>query len=193
MEKYSIDARDFVFMYSGRIDETKGVLQLIKAFKKIDIKNKKLIIVGERWFGEKSGIDDYLKQIYGQVYEIGEKIVFTGFVCPKDMPTYYSICDCIVIPSMCEETFGMVALEGMAAGKPLIITNSGGMMEVVDEKCAIIIEKEKIVDELPRAMLNMIKKHETFRNMGEYGKQRVKSMECFNEQRYLENFYSKIK
>lgn len=191
-EELGIENNDFVFIYSGRIDVYKGVLELIKAFKKIDRKNKKLLIVGKSWFDKENKKDKYTESLMNESKDICKDVIFSGFVAPRNMPLMYQISDCIVVPSIWEEPFGVVALEGMASGLPLIVTDSGGLTEVVDEKCAFIVKKEEqLIDNLANKMKQIISEKNLVKEMGEHGRKRVIEVPEFHKDNYFNNFCQK--
>ena len=143
-------------MYTGRVCPEKGVLELIKAFKKVLAKapNAKLMVVGSRWYNQIDK-DEYFNSLIEESEEIKDKIIFTGYVYPEDMPEIYGLANTLIIPSMWEEPFGVVALEGMAMRVPIISTKSGGLVEVLNADTAILIDRENIIDELECAMLKI--------------------------------------
>lgn len=192
-ERYNIKESDFVFIYSGRIDIYKGVLELVKAFEKLDNNNAKLLIVGKSWFGDDGNKDEYTEKIIEEAEEIKDKIVFSGFIEPENMPLMYQISDCLVVPSIWEEPFGVVALEGMASSLPLIVTNSGGLMEIVDDKCAFVVNKEHdIVNNLMVKMDEMMINREKSKEMGEYGRKCVIENPEYDSRKYFSYFCQKI-
>ena len=188
-EKYNIESEDYVFIYSGRIDVYKGVLELVNAFKKIEQKGTKLVIVGKSWFDNNMEIDSYTKKLLNASNELEDNIVFTGFINPKEMPYIYQIADCLVIPSIWEEPFGVVALEGMGAKLPIIATNSGGLVEVVDSSNAYIVDKNiNLEQSLSQRMCQMLKNPEVGENMGEHGYKKLMNKADYNCENYYKLF-----
>ena len=74
------------------------------------------------------------------------QVIHVGYINNDELYKYYQIADMQAVPSMWEEAAGLVAIEGMASGLPLVVTRSGGMVEYVDEKCALTVDKEKNAD-----------------------------------------------
>jgi glycosyltransferase involved in cell wall biosynthesis len=62
---------------------------------------------------------------------VGEKILFTGFISDEDRDRLFKLADCSVFPSL-YEPFGIVALEAMAARSPVVVSQVGGLQEVVE-------------------------------------------------------------
>lgn len=192
-KQYKIEKDDFVFMYSGRIDIYKGVLELVKAFKTISKKNTKLLIVGKSWFSEEHSKDKYTEALMRESEEIKDRVIFTGFVLPKDMPKMYRLADCLIVPSIWEEPFGVVALEGMASKLPLIVTNSGGLTEIVDNECAFVVDKSNaLVEQLTAKMDEISNDVDLATKMGQYGMEKVLSMEKFDNKNYYQSFCKKM-
>ena len=192
-KKYDFRQENFIFMYTGRIAEEKGVLELIYAFKKLrkDYKNIKLIVVGQGWFG-KNIMSDFERKLHNITKDMQNDIIFTGFVEHNEIPPILALADCIIIPSKWEEPFGVVALEAMAMAKPIIATKSGGLTEPIDNSCAIIIEKdEKMVDDLYKAMEKMYLNPELRKEYRENGYNRCHSIKEFDKDNYFDNFLRK--
>jgi len=185
-----IKENDFCFVYSGRVCPKKGVLQLVKAFKKLRKKRDdvKLIIVGKPNFANDEETT-YTNQLKELSEDLKEDIIFTGFVNHDDMPKFLAIGDCAVIPSMYEEAFGVVSIEAMAMGKAVISTISGGLVEPLNEECAIFADKkENATDHLLEAMEKIAGNKELAKKLGEAGYKRVHSIYDFDSKNYFDNF-----
>lgn len=113
------------FLFIGRIVAEKNLEMLIRAFKKLDCKNKKLIIVGD-------GSDrTYLQKITDEL-NLGDSVIFTGETAEPQK--YYKKADFFVIPSK-YESFGQVIAEALTAGVPVIgfKTIEGKTLTAVEE------------------------------------------------------------
>lgn len=155
-EKLNISENDFVYIYVGRIMPEKGVKELILAYKKVKEihDNVKLLIVGGTVEINKNK-NKYVKELYKISKEDKRSIIFTGKVEHSDLIEYYSIANAQIVPSIWNEAFGLIILEGMSMGIPLIVTKSGGIPEILG-KNAIYVERENLVEELSREMLKII-------------------------------------
>ncbi len=122
--KYASDDEKLV-LFVGRLVHEKGLLELIKAFSYLlSSFNAKLVIVGE----------GYLKEdLYDEARRLGiyDRVYLAGFVDDSTKRALYSVADVLVVPSL-YEPFGIVALEGMAAGLPVVVSSVGGLKEIVE-------------------------------------------------------------
>ncbi len=147
-EKIGFKKNDYIVLFTGRIMPEKGVLQLIKAFNKVKSKddNLKLLIVGGLKNNSKE-CKNYLKKIDFEIKNNKDSIYIYGNASAEELGVLYSIGDLQVVPSMWEEAFGLIVIEGMLFKNSLIISNSGGMPEIVNES-ALIVDRKNIVEEL---------------------------------------------
>lgn len=189
-ESLNIKQDDTVFMYIGRFSSEKGLLELIIAFKEIckTYNNIKLLIVGDN-----TGSDNYTERIKKTCYGLEDKIIFSGYVNNDMLVNYYKLCDIVIIPSTCDEAFGIVALEAMLMKKPLIVSNRGGIPEVVNKDYAILVNKDNFIDGLQGAMKKMMDQKSNQSTMGKNGYNKFVSNKAFDSQYYFENFIDYIK
>ena len=122
--KYAMD-NEKIILYMGRLVFEKGVQHLISALPKIiqTYNGAKLVIAG------KGGMTEELKE---QVKNMGleNKVYFTGYLASKEVQKMYKCADIAVFPST-YEPFGIVALEAMLAGVPTVVSDIGGLNEIV--------------------------------------------------------------
>ncbi len=189
--KWGINNNDFVFLYVGRINEEKGVLELAKAFKKFK-GNAKLVICGGTW-GTEFRKNKYLSNV---IKTLDNKIcstIFTGYINEIDMKKFYSIADCVVIPTICQEAYGMVMLESLNYGIPIIATKSGGMTEIAlkNEVDWINIDNQ-MVDNLLNALTDNYENSVIKKERAILASFRIKKELQFNENGYLNRFCKEI-
>ncbi len=165
--KYNIKENEKVIMFCGRTVVGKGIKELILAFKRMkNINNAKLLIVGNSAFG-KNIQTEFDRELIKISQDIKDKIVFTSFIPNDDLYKIHNIADIAVVPTIREEAFGMVVVEAMASGLPLIVTRSGGIPEIVNEENAIIVDKDELLIENIAKSLDFLVTNEDKRiNMG---------------------------
>lgn len=182
--------KDFVIIFSGRLTEEKGILQLIQAIKQTQvIPNLKLVIIGASTYGKDEQPTPYIKQLMAESEPIKNNVVFTGFVNYDQVLSFLKMADIAVIPSMWEEPFGLTVVEAMAAGLPLITTRSGGIPEIC-EGVATIVERDNIVDNLAAAIIDLYQHPEKRKQMSAASIERSK---MFDKETYAKNFFAALK
>ena len=177
---------DFVIIYSGRINPEKGIMELTEAFSQLtNYPNIKLLVIGSSFFGNVTSEDDFTKKLRIKTEMIKDRIRFTGFIPYSQVPSYLKLANLAVVPSMWEEAFGLTVLEAMAAGLPLITTRSGGIPEIC-EGTACIVERENIVDNLTKAILNFYNNPEISSKMSDLS---IRRAQQFSKEQYAETFF----
>jgi len=129
----NLSTRDKVIFYAGRIVPDKGVLLLLKAFEKLveEQSDLKLVVVGDHMEVSKSDKGAYQQEVRDVAARMQNKCLMLGCIPPEKMHLYYPLADLVVIPSQFKEPFCMVAIEAMGAGKPVLVSTRGGMVEFV--------------------------------------------------------------
>lgn len=181
--------QDFVLIYSGRINQEKGIKELIAAMNKLsDYPQIKLLVIGSSFFGNATEDDYFTKELRDRTKSIQNRIYFTGFISYKDVPSYLKLADLAVVPSMWDEAFGLTVLEAMATGLPLITTRSGGIPEICED-VACIINRENIVENLAEAIINLYNHPEIRSKMSSRSYNRA---QLFSKEKYATNFFKAI-
>lgn len=117
-----------ILLFVGRIEALKGLDLLVDTAAHLDARGLKVIVVGNEADG--SGDLARLKQMANDL-EIADSIEFVGRVNQDRLPWYYSAADVCVVPSY-YESFGLVALESMACGTPVVASRVGGLPTIID-------------------------------------------------------------
>ena len=169
--QYAMD-NEKIILYVGRLVYEKGVQHLIAAMPKVlsNYNDAKLIIAG------RGGMIDELK---AEAASLGltDKIYFTGYLDSKKVQKMYKCADIAVFPST-YEPFGIVALEAMLAGVPTVVSDVGGLNEIVnhgvDGMKAYAGNPNSIADSITALLYD----HQLATNVAKKAKQKVK--EQFN-------------
>lgn len=141
-----------VVSFVGKLTNFKGVDVLLKACKEYEDENILTLITGD---GE----------LYKELNELKEKlnlknVVFLGNRPHETLRKIYNIADVSIVPSR-REPFGLVALEAMACGTPVIGTNQGGIPDFLKKDVGILVEVEN-VEQLAKAILSVLNKEVVF-------------------------------
>ena len=125
--RYAMD-NEKIILFMGRLVYEKGIQHLITAMPKIlnGYHDAKLVVAG------KGGMIDELRA-QANALGLGEKVYFAGYVNGKDVGKLYKAADVAVFPST-YEPFGIVALEAMLAEVPVVVSDIGGLNEIVQHR-----------------------------------------------------------
>ena len=160
-------------IFAGRITADKGVFELLSAFERVQEQwpGAHLKIVGGNFNGnELSDFETYLVR-----YSVENKlnVDFVGRVPNAELSRYYLGADVAVFPSLCLESFGMVALEAMRCGLPVIASRRPGFEElIVPGETGLIVDDPEDIQALAGAILSILNNPKLARSMGEKGYQR---------------------
>ena len=147
--RFAKDHEKIVY-YVGRMAHEKGIFVLLNAAPKVleamsgDVK---FVIVG-------GGNTDRFKAQVGHL-GIWNQCYFTGFMSDEDLDKFQTVADCAVFPSL-YEPFGIVALESFAARVPVVVSDTGGLPEVVQHTQTGIVTQTNNVDSLAWGILEVL-------------------------------------
>ena len=138
LAKNNIPVNSFVILYVGKLVSWKGVHNLVYAARILKQRGVKDFIVAVAGKGaQKENMEKLIKESGTE-----DNFRFLNFVSYDDMPEVYRMADVFVLPSYptmtWKEQFGMVLIEAMACGKPIITTMSGSIPEVVGDAGILI-------------------------------------------------------
>jgi rhamnosyl/mannosyltransferase len=171
---------DKIVLFAGRLSYYKGLDYLIEAMQEVEAK---LLIAGEG--GLREDLERKAKSL-----GVEHKIVFVGKVSDDELKYCYQICDLFVLPSVeSSEAFGIVQMEAMAYGKPVVNTNlpTGVPYVSVDGETGITVPPRDS-KALANAINKILNDNELATEFSKNALKRVK--EKFSREKMLESIYS---
>ena len=170
--KYELNDKDEGYvLYFGRLSKEKGVKLLIDSMKSF---NYKLIVLGTGPIKEE--LENYVKE------ENIKNVELLGFKQGEELTNYIRNSRCVVLPSSWYENGPYSAMEAMALGKPLIVSNNGGLPELVEDGAnGYIFKKEEELTTCINKMINIDEKE--YKSMCENSLNKAKQM--FNANEYV--------
>lgn len=177
-------------LFVGTVAPIKGIFNLIKLMEKL-VKDKglkmKLNIVGPIPFKK---YFNYINS-YIEANNLTSYIHFTGFVPPKELVQIFMECTIFVFPTRFE-TFGIVLLQAMACGKPVVASNIGGVPFIVDDgETGFLFECDN-VDDLAEKVVTLLNDVELRKKMGRKGRKKAKEFTWENIAKRTFLLYNKI-
>lgn len=174
---FAADHQKLVF-FVGRMVPEKGAHVLLEAVPRVlaQYADARFVIVGKGGF---------LADLKRRAQELGVSpyVNFTGFVSDDDLHKLYQVVDAAVFPSL-YEPFGIVALEGMAAGLPTIVSDTGGLAEIVQHTLSGVTTYAGNADSLAWGITEVLKHPDYARKLAAEGRKRVETV--FNWTRIAE-------
>ncbi len=149
-EKYGITGK--IILFVGRLSKVKGLNYLIDAMPEIlnEMPDAILLIVGPD-FGLQMGLRRRVKQLF-----IEKKVLFTGYLPDDELVGSYAASDLFVFPSLAE-SFGIVLLEAMAMGKPVIATNVGVAHDLIRNGVNGFLVEPRRPDQIAKTVISLLK------------------------------------
>lgn len=169
---YGISDDSIVYIFVARLVPEKGIKQLIQAFSLINVEKAHLVIVGNKLYSG-TVTDPFLLELQQLAMPCKDRIHFTGYIDYSELPAYYSMADVGVLPSLYEEPFALAAIEYMASGLAVILSDAGGFPEMADEEGALLVKRgSTMVDELKEAMCTFLYNKDILTKYQKRGKER---------------------
>ncbi|AMM53806.1 glycosyltransferase family 4 protein [Pyrococcus kukulkanii] len=165
-EKLGLEGR--VVLYVSRMSPRKGPHVLLNAFQRIveEADDVTLVMVGT---GE---MLPFLKA-QAKFLGIERRVRFLGYVPGEILPKLYASADVFVLPSITSEAFGIVILEAMASGVPVVATTVGGIPEVVQESGSGVLVPPGDEVALERAIIKILSDKNFANKLGKAGRKAV--------------------
>ena len=173
-------------LFTGRLEKRKGANYLLKAYQRVkeEIPDSRLIIVGP---------GTRLRNKYEkQVRRDGLKdVVFIGYASYDDLPRYYKTADIFCAPATGQESFGIVLLEAMALGKPIVASNIEGYASLVTPGAEGLLVPPKDKEALAQALISLMTDESLRQQMGARGILKAKEYDWkYLAQRILDYYIS---
>ena len=162
-----------IVLYAGRLTENKGIDILLDAASKYE-NNKILTII--------AGGGGLLNTLKKQAKDLNLKdIAFVGDQSQNNLNKLYNIADVLAVPSRVEG-FGLVAIEALACGTPVVATNQGGMTDFINEKVGALIDVDDS-DALKNEISKILNNEKTFdkNELANYAKENFAQEKTINE------------
>jgi len=157
------------FVFVGRLVDWKGVDLLFEATARALRRHDfEVHIVGD-------GAMRCKLEALAEALELGDHVVFHGFIPQGQCPRFLAECDALVLPSL-YECGGAVVLEAMAMGLPVIATKWGGPADYLDDTTGILIEpteRDRFIEDIAKAMIKLAQSRDLRHQLGQAGRARV--------------------
>ena len=185
IEEYDDGKLNILFV--GRLEKRKGLNYLLKAYQKIksEIPNSRLIIVGpgtrlKRKYEKEvkhSGLDD---------------VSFVGYASYDELPRYYKTADVFCAPAIGWESFGIILLEAMAAGKPIIASDVEGYAHLISHGVDGLLVPPRDETALAHSLIALMKDESLRQELGANGIFKAKDYSWENVSQKVFEYYLRV-
>ena len=156
-------------LFVSRLDERKGVRYLLKAYKMVkeEIPESRLVVVGP---GNERRYKDWVQAVKLK------DVVFAGYISYADLPRYYRTADIFCIPAVGRESFGIVLLEAMAAGRAIVASDIDGYANVLTDGVDGVLVPPKDTGTLAQTLVSLLNDPARRQQMGSQGRSKVEGL-----------------
>ena len=190
-ERFGLKEGERSFAIFGRVVHWKGQKEFAQAALKVleQVPNAKALIVGDAADGGRDYLDEVRAIIDASPH--GERVIWTGYVA--DVHELYSVIDIAVHASIVPEPFGLVVIEPMGYGKPIVAANAGGPVEIVESGVDGYLVDPRDTDALASTITQLLTDDALRERIGAAAKAKVEAH--YHARRYAEKIsaiYEKI-
>lgn len=153
-------------LYVGQLIRGKGVDSLLRAISHVKVPVR-AIIVG------KGNAEESLRSLAARL-GLSDAVRFMGWLDNTALPQMYATCDVVVVPSRWPEPFGMVGLEAMRHGKPVVAFNTGGISEWLEHRSTGLLVPQGDVDGLGYAIESLVTNQKLAQQYGRLAAEQVR-------------------
>jgi D-inositol-3-phosphate glycosyltransferase len=164
---------DKILLYVGRVEPLKGLELLVETAAQIDSEEGvRVMVVGADVNGDRE-IDRV--KLLAKERDLEDQIDFVGQVDHNELPLYYNAADVCVVPSY-YESFGLVALEAMACGTPVVAARVGGLSTIIQHGSTGYLKPWRCPDAFASSVEMIISSDGLQQSLGEAGRKRAEGM-----------------
>jgi phosphatidylinositol alpha-mannosyltransferase len=158
-------------LFVGRLEKRKGFRFLLSAFRRIkqSVPHARLIVAGAYDSDDQQPFSEYVRE------HALEDVCFVGWVSDQDLPRYYASCDIFCAPSTGFESFGLILLEAMAAGKPIVTSDIPGYRTVMTDGHEGLMVPPEHDKALSHALIRLLRDRAEREAMGRRGRTKARA------------------
>jgi spore coat protein SA len=147
-----------IILFVGRLRKIKGVDKIFHAMPSIvqAVPDTLLIIAGSAFYGSDRRTN-YVDKLYTLAKAFPDHVRFVSFIPHVEIHNWFEAADIVLVPSIGHEAFGLVNVEAMACGVPVIATDIGGMPEVIEhDRTGYLINTQNMEVELSNCVIQLL-------------------------------------
>jgi len=173
-------------LFLGRFEKRKGLSYLLRAFPAVkrEMPNTRLIIAGDG--RARPHYERYVRRAHMQ------DVVFAGYIADEDLPRYQRTADIYCSPATGNESAGIVLLEAIAAGRPIVASNIEGYASVITHGVEGLLVLPKDAEALSHALVHLLADDALREQMGERGRLRAEEFSWERISQRILSYYERL-
>lgn len=193
-ERLGITEQAVVLLFAGAVTVEKGLLHLVQTFKQLDrasLPCLHLVVAGAVDLWGKGHIPQHQRDYEARIlHEVrgAQRIHFLGRVSANEMPVVYAASDIVIMPSVWPEGFGLVALEALASGRPVIVSRIAGLIDFVDSSTGRLVTPGS-ERELADAITDLATNERLRQELGQNGRRLTRTYSWHSTADHIETIY----
>jgi len=174
-------------LFLGRLEKRKGLPYLLQAYAQVKARmpDTRLLIVGPDG-GMRQACESFVQR------ERLKDVVFAGYVSEEDLPRYHKTADVFCAPNTGNESFGIILLEAMAAGMPVIASDIEGFSYVVGHQAEGLLVPRRDTIALADALLQLLSDPDRRQEMGRMGQIKAQAFDWSPVSQQILSFYERV-
>jgi phosphatidylinositol alpha-mannosyltransferase len=175
-----------IILFVGRFEPRKGLKYLFLSFNQIikKIPDAILVVVG------KGRLKEYYRSFLSK--EAVGNVFFEGKVSMEALPSYFTTCDVFCSPAYTGESFGIILLEALASGKPVVASDIPGYRNIINSGSNGLLVEPKNPEEITKGILKILEDKKLERRFIEKGLETAEKYSWKNIARMIEVFYYNV-
>lgn len=164
-----------VILFMGRLINIKGVHHLLRLMPELVRQHPSalLVIVGGAFYGS-TRTTPYVRQLHRLGQKLRGNVRFVSYAPYSEVPDWFLAADVAVVPSGNREAFGLVNVEAMSCGLPVVATRAGGIKEIIEHGVTgYLVEPTQVVAEMRNYLLTLLRNDQLRQTMGMKSRERV--------------------
>ena len=159
-------------LFVGQLIKGKGVDLLLKALSKVE----------DEFFASIIGTGNAEGSLHALSHDLGldERVQFTGWVSHEKLGEYFAAARMVLAPSRWPEPFGMIGLEAMRYGRPVVGFSVGGIPDWLEHEKTGLLVNEQDIDGLAHAITSLLRDHDTCKRLGKNARKTAEEKYSFS-------------
>lgn len=187
LRKFYELTNNYNLLFVGRLERIKGVEFLIQAASSIvkAFPQTTLTIVGDG--REKTYLLNLTKKL-----QLEKHVQFLGWIGNKELDAYYKKASIIVVPTVSSEAFGLVILEAMRVGRPVIGTNVGGIPEIIDDGVNGYLVEPENPEQIAEKVMKLFSEEKLLKELGRNARKKAEAFSIEKHVDHLGKIYEEV-